>query len=197
MEVAYIQEKFGIVATAVDFNRQFCGRGLVAVIAWIEEQTDLPVPEDMVADLSQRKIDVFQQRLSAVSHMAEVLHRLAGVLKCVASNTPLPTVEMALQSTGLFSFFMPYIYSAQMVPRGKPAPDLFLFAARMLQVDPADCIVIEDSIHGIAAARAANMRVFGFAGGGHCIGADYKDKLHEAELVFTDMRELPILAGLS
>jgi beta-phosphoglucomutase-like phosphatase (HAD superfamily) len=81
-----------------------------------------------------------------------------------------------------------------MVQRGKPAPDLFLHAAEQMSVAPEACVVIEDSIYGIAAARAAGMRAFGFAGGSHC-GADHGLKLTEAgaHLVFEDMRGLPAL----
>ena len=69
--------------------------------------------------------------------------------------------------TGLWDLFAPHIYSADHVREAKPAPDIFLYAAKALRVDPENCLVIEDSIHGVAAALAAGMTVWGFLGGGH------------------------------
>jgi beta-phosphoglucomutase-like phosphatase (HAD superfamily) len=93
---------------------------------------------------------------------------------------------------GLLHHFDPHIFSATQVARGKPAPDLFLFAAREMGVKPEDCLVIEDSIHGVKAAIAANMRVLGFAGASHC-RPGHADRLLEAgaSATFHHMRELP------
>jgi beta-phosphoglucomutase-like phosphatase (HAD superfamily) len=92
----------------------------------------------------------------------------------------------------LDEWFEPHIYSAQMVARSKPAPDLFLYAAQQMNAAPTDCIVIEDSPHGVAAAIAANMRVLGFVGGSHCY-PEFRERLQQAEAIFSDMRELPQL----
>ena len=85
------------------------------------------------------------------------------------------------------------MFSASAVERGKPEPDLFLHAARSLGADPSDCLVVEDSAAGVTAARRAGMTVFGFTGGAHAKGEDYRARLIEAGacLVFDDMRELP------
>jgi beta-phosphoglucomutase-like phosphatase (HAD superfamily) len=87
---------------------------------------------------------------------------------CVASNSYPDRLHHSLEVTGLWKFFDPHVFSAAMVERGKPAPDLFLFAAERLNVSPADCLVIEDSVHGTIAAQAAGMTVVGFCGGSHC-----------------------------
>jgi beta-phosphoglucomutase-like phosphatase (HAD superfamily) len=93
---------------------------------------------------------------------------------------------------GLYDRFAPHIFSATMVARGKPAPDLFLFAAERMDAAPSRCLVIEDSVAGVQAARAAGMAVLGFCGGGHC-GPAHPERLAGAgaEIVFHDMRQLP------
>ena len=72
-----------------------------------------------------------------------------------------------MRKTGLWDHFAPHIFSAEHVTHAKPAPDLFLLAAKALGAAPADCLVIEDSVNGVLAGRAAGMRVWGFGGGGH------------------------------
>jgi beta-phosphoglucomutase-like phosphatase (HAD superfamily) len=97
-----------------------------------------------------------------------------------------------LRLTGLHDLFQPWIYSASLVPRSKPAPDLFLHVAREMGVVAEDCIVIEDSLAGVAAGRAAGMTVIGFAGGGHCLaGHDQNLRAAGAEVVLTQMADLP------
>jgi HAD superfamily hydrolase (TIGR01509 family) len=102
--------------------------------------------------------------------MRELLDELdsRGVVRGVASSSSPARLELALRLVGFWDYFAPYIFSASMVSRGKPAPDLFLFAARALGSDPAVCAVIEDSIPGIRAARAAGMTPIGFCAGSHC-----------------------------
>ncbi len=86
----------------------------------------------------------------------------------MASSSDLHRIRLSLDITGLAGFFPPgQVFSAQMVERGKPAPDLFLHAAEQLGTDPDRCLVIEDSPHGVTAALAAGMKVVGFVGGGH------------------------------
>src|SRR6185295_6155870 len=86
---------------------------------------------------------------------------------CVASSTRLEGLRRNLGTAGLLSLVDPHVFSASQVKRGKPAPDVFLFAASQMGVDPADCLVIEDSVAGVTAARRAGMEVLGFNGGSH------------------------------
>ena len=100
-------------------------------------------------------------------------------------------MRLSLESTGLLRFFDPYLFSASDVPRGKPAPDLFLYVAAKMHVAPGDCIVIEDSPAGVAAAHAAGMSPIGFIGGSHTnptLGAQLTAA--GARAVVTDMRAL-------
>jgi FGGY-family pentulose kinase/HAD superfamily hydrolase (TIGR01509 family) len=137
----------------------------------------------------------FREELQPLSGVADVLRRLAsvGYRVCVASSSQPERIRLSLALTGLLDLLEPHIFSAVMVERGKPAPDLFLHAARQMGVAPADCIVIEDSPAGIAAAVSAGMRVFGFVGGSHAAAGRLRDTLAalSPEVVFDDMAELP------
>jgi beta-phosphoglucomutase-like phosphatase (HAD superfamily) len=113
---------------------------------------------------------------------------------CVASSGAPEKIRASLTRTRLHDRFAPHIFSATQVRNGKPAPDLFLFAAAQMGMPPARCLVIEDSVPGVTGARAAGMAVFGFHGGSHCRPGD------EAALAaagatanFDDMRELPAM----
>lgn len=105
-------------------------------------------------------------------------------------------IRHGLTCAGLYDQFTPHIFSASQVSRGKPAPDLFLFAAGQMQAAPSRCVVIEDSLAGVAAAVAAGMPVLGFHGGSHC-RPGHVDRLRAAGAiaVFDDMRQLPGLIG--
>jgi len=92
------------------------------------------------------------------------------VLKAVASSSTKEGLERKLRQVGLWSYFDPHVYSADHVVNAKPAPDLFLHAAEKLGVPPQDCLVLEDSVNGVIAGRAAGMLVWGFLGGGHVHG---------------------------
>jgi len=116
-------------------------------------------------------------------------HHSAGVDPALPS--PLDRMRLSLEVTGLLRFFEPRLFSASDVRHGKPAPDLFLIAAERCQVQPADCIVVEDSAPGVAAAAAAGMTPIGFVGGSHAAGRLVSD-LHAAgaRTVIADMRAL-------
>ena len=100
-------------------------------------------------------------------------------MAAVASSSGIDGLHEKLKLTGLHHLFSPHIYSGQQVERGKPAPDLFLFAAARLDRAPEDCLVIEDSVNGIRAAVSAGMEAWGFTGGGHA-DADLEGRLIHA-----------------
>lgn len=104
--------------------------------------------------------------LEAVPGIQDVLERWQGP-KAVASSSSLRRLQEKLSQTGLARYFHPHVYSGEQVQNGKPAPDLFLFAADRLDLSPDRCLVIEDSANGVRAAAAAGMTVWGFTGGGH------------------------------
>jgi beta-phosphoglucomutase-like phosphatase (HAD superfamily) len=125
-----------------------------------------------------------------VAHIAELLDALR-LPRCVASSSLPEQIRRKLELTGLLKWFGDNLFSATMVARGKPAPDLFLYTAEQLRAAPSRCLVIEDSPAGIDAAIAAGMTAIGFSGGSHC-GAEHAARLQTrgAKLVVANMREL-------
>ncbi|MEU4728370.1 HAD family hydrolase [Streptomyces sp. NPDC023588] len=167
-------------------------------------RSNASVAEQVAARLGDETAAVWRERfeqlhreavdagLSAVEGLPEALDAIT-LPTCVASSGSHEKMRHTLGRTGLYEHFAGRIYSATEVTRGKPAPDLFLHAARQMGVDPARCVVVEDSRPGVQAARAAGMRAFGYAGGltpaGRLEGT--------GTVVFHDMRELPaLIAGV-
>jgi HAD superfamily hydrolase (TIGR01509 family) len=183
----------GIVVSPEQIQRRFTGSTDRAMYAALEEELGRPLPAGHAELTAAEMRAAFQRELSPVRGVADALARMS-LAKCVASNSGLATLRLGLTVTGLIGHFAPNIFSAQMVERGKPAPDLFLYAARQMGVAPAHCLVVEDSVHGVNAARAAGMRVLGFCGGSHCApGHDAALTAAGATLTFGDMTELPAL----
>ena len=164
------------------------------MLAKIEAEWGRPLPADFAATLRQRDVAAFRAELLPMQGVAETLEALErrGVLKCVASSGSPAKLKVTLGVSGLARYFEPHIFSAAMVERGKPAPDLFLLAATRMNVRPQNCVVIEDSVAGVRAARAAGMRAFGFIGGGHAsprLGAILREA--GAAALFAEMTDLP------
>jgi HAD superfamily hydrolase (TIGR01509 family) len=127
-----------------------------------------PLPETFFPKLNECYRTEVYENVEAFPGVHDVAAQLEQ-RKAVASSSSIAGLDKKLRKTGLHDFFAPHIYSAQLVQRAKPAPDLFLHAAQQLGVDPKDCIVIEDSVNGVLAGKAAGMRVVGFIGGGHLL----------------------------
>lgn len=125
-----------------------------------------PIPHDFRAELAARLRQTMIARLTPVPGAVQAV---SGVTlpKAVASSSTREGLERKLRQVGLWDHFAPHVYSAGHVARAKPAPDLFLHAAAELGIAPADCLVLEDSINGVLAGKAAGMTVWGFLGGGH------------------------------
>jgi HAD superfamily hydrolase (TIGR01509 family) len=137
------------------------------LVAMIERRFGRPLPEGFMKNTRAKIMSVFTDELKAIDGVCELLGSL-DMPVCVATNSHTDRVRHSLEVTGLWRFFEPHVFSATMVSRGKPAPDLFLFAAERRDVSRANCLVVEDSTHGIMAAQAAGMEVVGFCGGSHC-----------------------------
>ena len=125
-----------------------------------------PLPETFGADLDAATMERIDKELSEIAGIKQLLEIHEGP-RAVASSSRLNRLKHKLQHTGLYGYFAPHIYSGEQVENGKPAPDLFLFAAQNLQVEPHRCLVVEDSDNGVKAGLAAGMTVWGFVGGGH------------------------------
>jgi len=140
-------------------------------------------------------VEAAAMQAPAVAGIAEALARIA-LTKACASNSFTAYVTSVLARTGLAPFFGDRLYCADRVARPKPAPDVYLAAARGFGVESAACLVVEDSVTGVTAASAAGMTVFGFIGGGHANGAQIGAlRAAGAAHVFDDMTELPPLVA--
>ena len=123
-------------------------------------------PDDFLKQVRAESFHLFTTDLRAVDGLEPLLASLT-LPKAVASSSTVRSLQRKLSLTGLADWFGEHVYSAEHVVNGKPAPDLFLHAAKMLGHAPSDCIVVEDSVHGVMAGVAAGMQVWGFTGGGH------------------------------
>lgn len=133
----------------------------------IHRRTGRPPPSAVFAALDAAVEQAVDDRVTAMPGAHAAVAAVNGP-RCVASSTPGPALLRRLKQTGLLELFGSAVFSADQVDRGKPAPDLFLLAAATAGADPVDCVVVEDSINGVRAGRAAGMRVIGFTGGDHC-----------------------------
>lgn len=182
--------RVGFNVTPEIIARFFAGRRPADMLSELETATGRKLPANFGTLLAAVTLQKLRQELRATAHVAYALSWLRG-RKCVASSSPLERVRLSLETTGLLNHFDPYLFSATDVPRGKPAPDLFEHIAKKMKVKPADCIVVEDSPAGVAAAHAAGMVPIGFIGGSHSgphLGAHLTAA--GARAVIADMRAL-------
>lgn len=180
--------RLGWEMTEAECIARFVGLSDKSIKAAIEAHLGRVLPDDWDHQFQPLYRAAFAAELRPVPGVVEALDRIT-LPTCVASSSSHEKLRFTLGLTGLYERFAGRIFSAYDVARGKPAPDLFLHAARCLGVEPGACAVIEDSKYGVEAARAAGMRAFGFAGG--LTPAAWL--AGPATLVFHDMRELPVL----
>ena len=150
----------------------FLGRSVTAVREHYEVLGRL-IPEQFSAELKAGVHAAFLSGLCPIEGVSSVLEGLQ-IPHCVASSSDADRVSFSLSLTGLAQHFDTRLYTAQMVERGKPAPDLFLYAAERMHADPRRTLVIEDSVSGVRAAKAAGMTAWGFVGGSHYQSRDGK-----------------------
>jgi HAD superfamily hydrolase (TIGR01509 family) len=161
--------EIGLTYDLADYKARFMGRTTAMFFELLEEdcraRTGRGLPEGF-RETCYGNYRAQLHRLREIDGALSVVRALRQP-KAVASSSTADALEEKLQRTGLWDHFAPHVYSTDLVPHGKPAPDVFFHAAKMLDVKPQDCLVIEDSVNGVVAARAAGMRVWGFLGGGH------------------------------
>lgn len=170
--------EIGLTLSPLEINRRFAGVSHQEMLETIEIEYQITLPRDFFDRLGQKFFVRAPDELKVTPNALQVLRKLPHLM-CVASNSEAEWVETNLKATGLFGFFENRIYPASLVARGKPAPDIFHFAADKHGVEPAQCLVIEDSPSGVQAAYAAGMPVLGYIGGGHCQD-DHGDRLRQA-----------------
>ena len=165
----------GFPTTVEYVAANYVGHSVKSMLADIEARHGKKLPPNFAELLLRRTQAAFEGALEAVPGIHSVLES-NGVARCVASSSRPERIRHSLELTDLLHHFEPHLFSAQMVDRGKPAPDLFLFAAERMDVTPGRCVVVEDSVAGVTAAAAAGMTTIGFTAAGHC-PPDLADRL--------------------
>ena len=169
------------------------GLRLETVLRNAESDLGSALPSAFGTDLAQEILARLDADVQGIAGVPEALARIDARV-CVASSSAPERIARSLAMAGYASLFGPHVFSAHMVARGKPSPDLFLYAAQQMAVSPGQCLVIEDSLAGVLGAVAAGMAAFGFVGGGHFTASpNHGDRLAAAgaHLVFDKMQLLP------
>lgn len=187
--------ELGWPLTGPQIAERFMGRSSAYMLAEIEAQLGPALAEGWEEKLEARYQGVLAD-LRPVDGVVDALDRIEamGLATCVASSGSHEKMRYTLRTTGLYDRFAGRIFSAEEVEHGKPAPDLFLHAARSMGALPVRCVVVEDSPFGVEAARAAGMRALAYSAGGLVAPERLEGP---ATVVFDDMRLLPDLLGRS
>lgn len=149
-------------------QRNFLGRSFPKVAEEIRTSLKYRLPDDFEAHYRSNLLAAFETELRTVAGIEAVLDDL-GVASCVATSSSPPRAKRSLELAGLSAFFGDRLFTASEVANGKPAPDLFFHAAERMGASPRNTLVIEDSLPGLKAARAAGMQVLHFTGAGHML----------------------------
>jgi HAD superfamily hydrolase (TIGR01509 family) len=182
-------EEAGYPVSYEHCRQHFSGRSMASVQAEVEE-AGFKLGYDLPTRWYDEMHSLFADGVEQVPHVRSLIDavRAAGIAYCVASSARVSKMRITLGKTGLLPLFEHAMFSASMVERAKPFPDIFLHAARSMGAKPADCIVVEDSVAGTRAGIAAGMRVFSYCGDAH---ADRAGLAAAGGVLFEDMRELP------
>lgn len=188
--------EWGYPITGAEARRRWVGRSMTTVGADLRAELGNRLPKDWLEQIEARDYAIFRARLKPVPFVREAVEAVqaAGLATCVASSGSLGKMEVTLGATGLAPLFAGRVFSSRQVARGKPFPDLFLFAAERMGLVPERCVVIEDSPAGVTGAVAAGMRVLGFVGDPETDAAAVEGA---GATLFHDMRDLPRVLGLA
>jgi HAD superfamily hydrolase (TIGR01509 family) len=186
--------RYGLPTTTAEAQRDYEGLLLRDIDTRARAKLGRDLPDDWIERFQAERAEAFRRELEPVGGAGEAVERIvaAGVPVCVASQGTIEKTRLSLALTGLDRLFSEeLLFSAWLVERGKPFPDLFLHAAATIGVEPGCCAVVEDSVSGVTAAVAAGMRAIGYAADGD--GA----KLRQAGAeVVGSMRAVPGMLGL-
>jgi len=172
---------------------RFAGVSNRDMYAALERDFGAPLPASFDAEMNRRAAAIFARELRPMAGLEAALAQLA-MPTCVASSSTPKELARKLEWTRLARWFPGAVFSTAEVARGKPAPDIFLHAAARMGAPPSRALVVEDSLPGIAAAKAAGMTAFGFTGGSHCrTGHGGRLAAAGTDRVFAAMSDLPSL----
>jgi HAD superfamily hydrolase (TIGR01509 family) len=178
--------ELGLAVSLEDMFERFVGLSMPQCLALITQLLGKTPPHDFAADLRARAETALRAEITPMAGVADALKEIR-VPYCVASSGDHNKIRLTLGATGLLKTFDNKIFSVVDVAEPKPAPDVFLHAARTLGVDPRACAVIEDTPTGVRAGVAAGMYVFGFSAN----TPEHRLKDAGAHHVFSEMRQLP------
>jgi len=163
---------YGVDISLAETRSRFLGSSVADHMAFIAERTGKPCPDGFRSDWHEMLYRRYRTELQLVPGARATLDALddAGIAYAIATGGAVERLNVGLECTGLTSRFKGRAFSAELVARGKPAPDIFLYSAEQMGVPPSRCVVVEDASHGVKGALAAGMRVIGFTGGSHFAG---------------------------
>ena len=188
---ARVITELGWPMSEAEVIERFVGRPTGYMVGQVEDRLGRLLPKDWEEPFESLYQEAFEAELVPVDGIVEALDGIEAMALpvCVASSGSHERMRRTLGLTGLYGRFEGRIFSADEVAAGKPAPDIFLHAAGNMGVEPASCVVVEDSFYGVEAARSAGMRALGYAG-----GVTPANRLEGPRtVVFEDMRNLPEL----
>ena len=190
----------GIMISAEEIAERYSGLTFANILMEIERDSSVPLQASLMEKCEAEVDKRLKRELKPIDGARDALLG-AGHKRCICSNSSDERLAMELEVTGLAPFIGGPVFSAKSLEgvREKPAPDVFLHAARAFDAEPGNCFVIEDSVHGVRGARTAGMRVIGFTGASHSF-AGHADRLTDAgaETVISRLADLPaVLAALS
>jgi HAD superfamily hydrolase (TIGR01509 family) len=184
----------GLPTTTAEARRDYQGLLLADVLANAQAKLGHPLSDEWMTGFERDRTAAFRRELRPVAGVSEAVQRLgaAGIAVCVASQGKLEKTSLSLALTGLDLLFPERArFSAESVRRGKPAPDLFLYAAAAMQTRPANCVVVEDTPSGVTAAVLAGMRALGYVA-----DSDEPAMRDAGAETLRSFAELPALLGL-
>jgi HAD superfamily hydrolase (TIGR01509 family) len=170
--------RLGYKITTQEVSARFAGMPDEAVDAALASELGKPLPVGFRSEIKKVVLEKYKTELRAIDGANELLASLKTA-KCIASSAAPAKLALGLIETEMFELVYPNIFSTRLVEKGKPHPDIFLFAAQKMGASPSRCLVIEDSVAGVKAAKSAGMTCVGFTGGSHC-AEGHSQRLYEA-----------------
>jgi len=186
----------GLPTTLDDSISRYMGKRWAEVVAAVETGTGQSLPQDFLDALRLATLARFREALKPVPGALDFITKFATLPRCIASSSSAERLQLCTDVLAIGHHFPNTIFSADLVPRGKPHPDIFLYAADKIGVAPKHCLVIEDSPNGVRAGLAAGMCVVGLCAGAH-IRTGHAERLREAgaEHVFDSWTEIGEFLG--
>ncbi len=192
-----VYKEYGVEMDVAEFAARYAGKDSALTVRDMEEELGHALPDDLIQKIRANvtaKCGLEAKMIEGADIMLDQLDQA----RCICSNGPQEKMRHMLDRVGLYDRFRPYVFSAKDFdpPKHKPMPDIFLHALEEFSVRPGQALVVEDSVHGIAGARAAGTRVVGFTGASHTFPG-HADQLIDAgaETVINRLSDLPAVVG--